>query len=200
MSPNKAMPRSRVKGIILAVQIVNAAAVAVVAGMFKNYDLALILAALTVPLFFADILRDAVRAGWEKWSWRKLSGECRSNLRHFSRYYGDRTLVTKNTDIFCAVYAAVSKPGISETVTAHLMSHARSMSHEQAHRFFDSVLSRDADEVLSAISALVTTFEAFEVSGRSADDVIRIVETVGLENSARIILSDLPVEYAMALA
>lgn len=74
------------------------------------------------------------------------------------------------------------------------------MTHEQAHRFFDSVLPRDADEVLSTIPALVTTFEAFEVSGRSADDVIRIVETVGLENSARIILSDLPVEYAMALA
>lgn len=200
MSPNKAMPRSRIKGIILAIQIVNAAAVAVVAGVFKNYDLALILAALTVPLFFADLLRDAVRAGWEKWSWRKLSGECRSNLQLFSRYYGDRTLVTKNTHIFCAVYAALGKPGLAETVTAYLMPYAKPMTHEQAHRFFDIALHVDTDEVPAAIPALVTTFEVFEVSGRSADDVIRIVETVGLDNSPRIILSDLPVEYAMALA
>lgn len=200
MSQSRTMPRSRVKGIILAIQLVNVACIALAAILFKDGDLALILAAVALPLFFADLLRDAVWKGWLAWSVRKLHDDCRSNLRHFDRYYGDRTLITKNMHIFCGVYGVLGKPKLSEMIAGYLMPHAKSMTHVQAHRFFDAVLSRDADEATAAIPSLVSTFEAFEASGRSADDVIRIVEAVGLENSADIIASDLPVEYAIALA
>lgn len=200
MSQSKTMPRSRVKGIILALQLVNVTGIALAAILFKDGDLALILAAVAIPLFFADLLRDAVWKGRLAWAVRKLHGECRSNLRHFDRYYGDRTLITKNIHIFCAVYGVVGKPKLAEMVTAYLMPHAKSMTHLQAHHFFDSVLPVDGDGATAAIPALVAAFEAFEVSGRSADDVIRIVKAVGLKDSASVIASDLPVEYATALA
>lgn len=196
------MPESKTLGVVLTLHIVNAGAMVGLYYLTHSLTLALFQVGVTVALFFVDIVRDWVRKPYRKWVLRRrgVPDACISRLGDIEDYRTHRLLTEKNPHFVCGANAAASNDSVGVVYGNRFMQYADRFTHLEAHALFEALAKPSVYTVGREVAAMDRYLRAWDASGRPAGDAIALLRALGLSRATEVVSTDLPVEYATALA
>lgn len=199
---SKRLPESKTLGLILTLHIVNAGAMVGLYYLTHSLALALFQVGVTVALFFADIVRDWVRKPYRKWVLGRqgVPDACRVRLGDIEDYRTHRVLTEKNPHIVCAATVAAGNDAVGVAYGNRFMQYADRFTHLEAHELFDALAKPSVYTVGREVAAMDRYMRAWDASGRPSGDAIALLRALGLSRATEVVSTDLPVEYATALA
>lgn len=196
------VPESKTISIVLVLQIVNALAMVGLYYLTHNLVLAFVMAGCTVGLFFADIVRDWVRKPYRALVLRRkgIPAECRAKLADIEDYRSDRMLTDKNAAFICAATGAAQNDSVGRIYGNEFMEYADRFTHDEVHAFLGAVSKRSVYDVSKNLGHAKRYLRTWEDSGRPFSEAVAILDALGIDKALSVVGTDLPVEYATALA
>lgn len=201
-SKRRTLPESKTLGVILTLHIVNAAVMVGLYYLTQSLALALVQVGVTVGLLFADIVRDWARKPYRSFVLRRMGvpQECRGQLGRIEDYRSHRALTDKNPHIICAATTAASNESVGLMYGDAFMEYAGRFTHLEAHALLDALAKPSVYTVGREVSAMKRYLRTWDASGRPTGDAIALLNALGLARATEVVSTDLPVEYATALA
>lgn len=201
-SKRKRLPESKTLGVILALHIVNVAVMVALYYLTHSLALALVQVGVTVGLLFADIFRDWARKPYRKFVLRRkgVPQECIGQLGRIEDYRSHRALTDKNPHIICAATTAASNESVGMVYGDRFMEYSERFTHLEAHALFNALAKPSVYTVGREVGMMGRYMQAWDASGRPAGDAIALLNALGLSRATEVVSTDLPVEYATALA